>query len=534
MVNYCAVLMDTISIQKYVFASNRLLDNLGASQIVGILFKELAVSSLADACSISEEETQKIMSKWRENPELLLMKVDPGMPFEIGVSGGGKALIFFRDPAHARQFIKQFSRQMLIQAPGLQLATAVNEKFILDDQCFSEQLTNLYKELTRNRNRYFALTELPHHGITAVCPKSGTSLNMFDEKEKNFISQGTVVKQKAAKVEQDKRNSKLAEKHSNCRFTNQLDQLGQQEGDSYTAVIHIDGNNMGKWFQQSTDLIDYRKRSINMAQITEDSFWCLVDKVVSLIPECKDEEQGFDLKKDQYKYFLPIRPVIIGGDDITFICHAKLALYLAEEFLRVWRKKANSDSGLTPFGLPENREFSACAGVVIAKTKYPFYRTYQFAEQSCATAKRSARHEETGLWIDFQLISGTKSGSLEKIREDDKKAHGIKLYFGPYCIEDKNKKSIQGLKSGILLFAQDKYWAKNKLKELRTAFNLGEEVVDNFITGMKAQNGSLPAISQLCEKSKFKEKGFADKETPYPDILEMMDFYPIFLLKGGA
>lgn len=58
---------------------------------------------------------------------------------------------------------------------------------------------------------------------------------------------------------------------------------------------------------------------------------------------------------------------------MTFICHGKLALYLAEKFIRIWTSKANDkEHGLVRYGLPANNEFTACAGIAIAKTKYPF------------------------------------------------------------------------------------------------------------------------------------------------------------------
>ena len=62
----CAVLMDTVSIQKYVFASNTLRDNLGASHIVNRLFEDAAVISMADTLRpglIIQEQLQTVRSR---------------------------------------------------------------------------------------------------------------------------------------------------------------------------------------------------------------------------------------------------------------------------------------------------------------------------------------------------------------------------------------------------------------------------------------------------------------------------------------
>lgn len=528
MSTYCAVLLDTISIQKYVFASNVLKDNLGASHIIKNLFEDSAVSAFEQACDFPPDKVKEIMRKWEDNPEKILLETNPSIPFEIGVSGGGKALIFFRNPDQARSFIRIFTRELLIKAPGIQLAVAIDEEFPLGKD-FAARLESLFGLLMQNRNRYFPLTTLPNHGITAICPQNGTSLNTRDDKA--YISIDKDVKQTAAKKEEEMLCEKLGEKHPSYSFSNRVDWLGQKEGDSYTAIIHIDGNGMGQWFENSIDLKNYRQRSYEMARVTEESFWELVD-VAAGIMKYLTPENGFDIKISENKSMLPLRPLILGGDDFTFICEGRLGLYLAEQFITIWTKKANQS--LMRYGKPENGEFSACAGVAIAKTKYPFYRTYQYAEKLCDIAKQSARKAQKGSWIDFHIISGTKSGDLETIRKDEGIAGGIELHFGPYCIEDKQDKSINNLKEGITSFRKDKYWAHSNVKELRTVFYSGKEVLDTFLIDMTAKGGNLPYQGVNRYENDYSRKGYVNNKTPYFDMLEMMEFYPPFLRVGGS
>lgn len=527
MSDYYAVLMDTISIQKYVFASNKLLDNLGASQIVADLFEIMATPVLAEVCGLDLDEIKRIMGKWEEEPTQILMDQEADVPFEIGVSGGGKALLLFRQATTAEHFIKRFTAELLVKAPGLQLAIAVRDKFCLNQEHFSQGLDELYEMLAQNRNRYFPLTEIPNQGLTSICPENGTSLNTFSPEKKTYVSYGKTVKLKAGKIEEEKRQKELSARYPEYAFSNQLDQLAQSEGDSYVAVVHIDGNNMGNWFKQSNDLVDYRQRSKNMIRVTKESFWSLIDEVTEIMNELRKNKE-FELKGN----ILPIRPIILGGDDITFVCHGKLGLYLTEKFLQIWTKSANSATGLKHFGLPVNGEFTACAGIALAKTKYPFYRTYQYAEQCCDAAKKEARRENKGSWIDFQIISGTKSGNLEKIRKEESEVHGMELYFGPYCLEHEHKKSLLGLQLGMKDFYESKYWVRSNIKELRTAFNLGQEVLGTFLTDMKAKGGELPEYKHYASTD-YQLQGYSQQQTPYPDILEMMEFYPYFLLKGG-
>lgn len=529
MSTYCAILLDTISIQKYVFASNVLKDNLGASRIIKNLFEDSVVSALGQACNLQADKVKDIMCKWKDKPETVLLDTDPSFPFEIGVSGGGKALILFRNYDLATSFIKIFTRELLIKAPGVQLAVAIDKQFTTGEN-FTTHIDSLFKKLTQNRNRYFPVTTLPNHGITAICPQNGTSLNSKDDKA--YISIEKAVKQSAAKKEEKILGEKLAVgKHPSYSFSNQVDWLGQMEGDSYTAIIHIDGNGMGKWFEKSIDLKNYRQRSYTMARVTEESFWELVDVAADIMKDLT-LENGFDIKIHKDKQILPLRPLILGGDDFTFICEGRLGLFLAEKFINIWTRNANQE--LIQYGKPEDGTFSACAGVAIAKTKYPFYRTYQFAEELCSIAKQSARKAKKGSWIDFHIVSGTKSGDLETIRQDEGIARGIELHFGPYCIEDKQDKSINNLKEGISKFREDKYWAYSNIKGLRTAFYSGKEVLDTFLIDMAAKGGTLPYQGVNTYEKDYSSKGHVDNKTPYFDMLEIMEFYPPFLLEGGS
>lgn len=527
--SYCAVLMDTVSIQKYVFGSNTLRDNLGASHIVNQLFGHTAVISLAEAFGLEIDEVVEIVRHWHEEPGKMLMD-DPSIPFEVGVAGGGKALMFFRDWGRAKVFIETFTRDLLTKAPGLQLAVAVDKEFP-PDQDFSHRLESLYIQLAQNRSRYFPVTTLQNHGITAIYSETGTSLNLYStDVEKKYISIEKATKLEAADDEEKFLEEIIKVRYPSYCFSNRMDWLGQTEGNSYIAVVHIDGNNMGKWFIKSPSLEDYRRRSKSLQAVTTESFWSLVDEAVCIMDKLT-QENGFDIKKDDKgRKYLPLRPVILGGDDITFICEGGLGLYFAEKFLQIWTENANSQ--LSKHEKPDNCEFSACAGIAIANTKYPFYRTYSFAEELCASAKMSARRDGNGSWIDFHIISGTKSGNLEAVRKDEGVVRGLELYFGPYCLENDKEKSLQHFKDGIYRFAES--WAGSDVKELRSAFYLGKEVLDTYLMDMTAKRIYLPYKDKTdIYGTDYSDKGYVGKQTPYFDMLEMMEYYPLFLLKEG-
>ncbi len=101
-----AVLIDTPSIQNYIFSSNRLKVNIGASHIVKTIFEEPLINALNTIGTGKNE--------WRNNPDKIFIHNNIDTKWEIGYIGGGNALVFFQNSTDAKNFIKNFSKEILI------------------------------------------------------------------------------------------------------------------------------------------------------------------------------------------------------------------------------------------------------------------------------------------------------------------------------------------------------------------------------------------------------------------------------------
>ncbi len=500
-----SVLLDATGIQQYVFGSNDLKENLGASYLVENIFEDVLLNSL------NKLQIKNVgMSEWCKNPHITNI-IRPEIEMEIGYIGGGNALLLFKERNRAVAFIKDWTKQLLIESPGLRTSIAIEE---FETDKFSDRIKNLHKKLNENKFIFQPQVILPRHGITAECSHTGFSAEKIVLEDDRLVPIASIAESK--RIVKDQANKKLKEKFQNImgnkyEFPELLDDLGQHKDKSnYISIVHIDGNGIGARFKDCKSLIESRKLSQSVKNATESAMAELLKNITTNYERYKKD---FNLKNN----ILSIRPIIFGGDDVTFVTDGRLGVYFAELFINFFIKQPVSD----------NTPLSACAGVAITKSKYPFYRGYELAEQLCREAKKKAREKEEGSsWLDFHIAQGGLSGTIQEIREKNYAVSEGNLCLRPYRIAG-DKDDYRSLNSCIDgMKALKKTWPKSKLIELREMLTLGETASKQFIQEMKFRGLELPDIK---ERSYFKDNVWSGRETPYFDMIELARFYPDFL-----
>ena len=425
---------------------------------------------------------------------------------------------------------------LLVYTPGVTSGVAIN-KIDLENENFSQEREKLFDELRKNKSQHIPETTLPRHGITAECNRSGLSMEIWnkdnnDDSLSSYVSAGSNAVIKASKPAKDYINKeKYAEiLGTDYCFTNELDKLGRISGeDSHIAIVHIDGNSMGERFKAAKTLVDIRKLSKSVAEATENAFIDLLKHIVEKYDDIM-ESLGFDddSKDSKLKYprndnrkILPIRSVILGGDDITFICDGKLGIYFSKIFLKAFESKPVHDG----------EKLTACAGVAIIKTRYPFYRGYMLAEELCGNAKKTNKkdkEDKLNSYIDFHISMSGLSGNLEVIRKQYTDTPQGTLLFRPYKVLPKDNKDEKSFDLLVKNAGSLKKFPKNKIKEMRDVMNLSEEATETFVKKLKYRDLALPEIPG---RSKFAESIFDGSQTVYFDMIELMGFYPDFELQ---
>ncbi len=164
---YWLVVVDTTQIQPYIFGSNRLQENIGASWLVKQATGPWALQ-LVSALKSNVKDAQQNQLDDRLRIE------DGNLEAEVIYAGGGNVLILFADESKARDFIRRLSRKALCEAPGLQLLFA---KQSVDWDARPAQLFDCvmraFKDLEAQKAQRAPSAPLLGLGVTAACRSTG-------------------------------------------------------------------------------------------------------------------------------------------------------------------------------------------------------------------------------------------------------------------------------------------------------------------------------------------------------------------------
>lgn len=536
-----ALLFDTRSIQRFIYTGNKLRTNIGASYLVTHVFDQQLVPVLmAEGFTVDADSWKK---------RLPLEKLSLPQQAIFASNGGGSALVLFSTGTSQDtllSIVQHFSRQLLVLIPGLHIGAAFG---ILDPSRFQESLSQLYDKLKTTQNRVFPVVNIPYTGLTLRCPVNGETANRYEEKSplsgnQHFFSQETYTKLQASKMAMKELENRLSQDKmesicSRYRFPLELSELGMVQNEkNYFAIVHIDGNNMGLKFQSCQTPEERSQLSEEVAQKTWDSFVRLLESI--------EDEYGEYLKSpdipagktpgaiENTRPYLPIRPLILGGDDITFVCASSMALAYVRRFMDYLM-----DPHIGGARLKAAKSIDSCAGIAILKTTYPFFRGYELAEQLCDAAKQKMRATGPSCWLDFAILHGEQAPTLEEIRTQE--YTGVTgreggLHFGPYQVgnQENNQKdsahyhdlenlllAVQGFQKGCM--------SSSNAKELRFALQHGKAAIRQFRAQLEHIGQHLPLVPDWKNCLEEGNDLFLQGRTPYVDAIELLDFLP----KGG-
>jgi hypothetical protein len=387
------VLVETSGNQNYIFATNKLRENVGASQLTydaGTTYVQKAISGVAAITPV--------------------------------VSASGKAILIADDETVARKVVSCITLKALKEAPGLDVRGVVGSAFGPSDP-IHERIKEAHRLLDQLRSRVpgpaARFQRLP---VVAECATSGLpAARLADARDElQPAEHGPRSLQSLKKLSQRKawgdRLQRLLSDNSVDRklptSTTQLEDLGCD----WLAVVHADGNGLGQVFlafdQFTSGNDDYCETlsqfSAALDRCTEQSF-CAALAV--LTPRGQRE-------------VLPIVPLVLGGDDLTVVVDGRQALKFTKTFLdEVERRTAETEcvSGILK-PATKQAKLTSSAGIAIVKPHFPFHAAYELAEGllkgAKGVAKDPSRKRPPFSALDFHILYDASGPDLDRIRAE--------------------------------------------------------------------------------------------------------------------
>lgn len=207
----------------------------------------------------------------------------------------------------------------------------------------------------------------------------------------------------------------------------------RSEGDTRIAVVHGDLSGLGQMFQAATAKARKVEQVLGLARDIEASIAAAAQAATKTILEAA-EAVTYGEKEIA---IVPARPIVLGGDEITVLVRADLALAFTARLLEEIEKqtKAHLASHRETLGkeaIPER--LSACAGVAIVKRGQPFLMAYELANGLCTFAKRKAKSGGRPPYpsaLAFHVAGSSMQEKYDAIRNAEMKT---KLAGADHCL----------------------------------------------------------------------------------------------------
>lgn len=360
----------------------------------------------------------------------------------IGAAGNIKYL--FEEFEACQKIVANFTKSVMELAPGISISQAVVET---DGDLKLKHINELEDKLKVQRNKQVVPINFGYL-ITERARNTGNVAVGFDKFDKNeSIDNSTLKKRKALDS-----LTGLSEKFTlpeGKRFPFDFEEMVKNTDRSWIAVVHADGNGLGKVLQQlgaklqdksENELIKaYKEFSENLEKSTLKAANSAFKNVFI------NSEKGRSKQE-----FFPFRPIVLGGDDLTVIVRSEYVLDFTHNFLIEFEKETSNN--LNPlfkrYDIKIER-LTACAGIAYIKSSFPFHYGCDLAEQLCSEAKKQAKKiNEVNVpsCLMFHKVQTSFIGAFDEIVKQELTCYdGLSFVAGPYYLNQPGKISVKNL-----------------------------------------------------------------------------------------
>lgn len=470
--------------QAYIFSSNKLKDNVLNSAVIAWIMSPDYFADIVKADGREElfSETENLV-----------------------YSGGGHIVLDYEEKETAVSFVRLITSQIHKEYSGIEIFVKVLE-YSDGDRKNAKSMIKKMKELSQalEKKKSERLSAF-HQGTFGIEKIDSTTLKPTLKSVNGKKYEG----QKMPKTEEEIEDALSPVGYN---LVNKFEDLGGSHGESsFIAVVHIDGNAMGKKVNDFYKSVDnkakwskFKDKLNDFSKSIDKDFKDAYKEMVQTVQEELEAGtlESLELKDNNF----PVRRIITAGDDICFVTDGRIGIECAVTFIEKLTKKKNKCIK------GNNAEYAACAGVAIVHQKYPFYQSYELAEKLCSNAKRfgaslSMDNGATISSIDWHIEYGEMKDTLDEIRDQYNTVDNYRLELRPYVVmpeKSKDKEKIRQyyyFKKLMNDMRKTKFFSsRSKMKEFRSVLKQGNTAVDAFVKFNKMEEISKTVLQVYTEK----------------------------------
>lgn len=436
-------------IQDFIFQTNELKDIVGASELV------------AEICTRLFRET--LGSCYRDD--------------HLYIGAAGNVRYRFDDRESCRRAVRDFPRRVITEAPGITISQAVVELDGLDE---TRAIDDLETKLKAQRNRPQPDLIIGPLGVRRS-GRTGLPLVSAEGRETDLTTAAKTRHNRSIYLAQNSFYGREGKERVEAeRFP--FDVSRMTEGNDWLAIIHADGNGLGQVVQRvGHDLEQYRTFSRELDRATEQA-----------------ANEAFRKIEGEMGGTYLLRPIVLGGDDMTAIINGRLAIDYATAFIRHFED--HTGEGVLGQILRQETgmdRLTACAGVAFIKSSYPFHYGYRLAEELCGVAKREAKRlrgegESVPACLMYHKVEDSYVQSYSEIVDRAlMPSPGISLMYGPYYLDPREGyMTIDELGAACeSLTSTEGDGVRSGLRQWLSLLHRGEEVAAQHLERMRTVYG---------------------------------------------
>lgn len=421
---FYAYLFEAKSIQSYIFATNKLKEIIGGSELI--------------------EQLTSTNGLLRQT----LRSLKEGKDIELSRCGGAAFYAFSENEENLKKLANLWPLVFRQYAPDMEFihAMAEGEKAV-------DAFKTAHDALMADRNR--PKVKLPQAGVYTLrfgrtgepvtdCKGTGEKRECFDQitlRKRAFSNSEALAQRVMWDSHRGEWPVKLTPEEDD-------DKDFPFKDNRLIGLIHADGNGFGQLLMDLKDNVD--KKIITNEQYI-DVFRNISESIKTATEAAAANAVSKVLFPKMDGGLFPARPIVLGGDDLTMIVRADLALPFTQAFLKAFEQESQNQFNQLRSDYPNLKgilpeRLTACAGIVYAKSSQPFSLLHDLAEGLCKHTKSIAKHPDNLLEgkqvpssLTFYRVTTSLIDEFKDILKNELTTGNITLSRGCYTLDAHDK-----------------------------------------------------------------------------------------------